>query len=212
MLLTYLGYDQRADMEREMWVQGKERSLAGLIDEFNDSSSAPWGVNGTGSHRVEWVWNQHKVYWAICSSARLFARTAHSFACFTLLALHCLHCLRAPLQSFASMLVFLLTPKLIKKMSIVWRRQFHTISTHCASMALEFRLAHANRLIRISVYELISDLLSAALIENEEERLDSMLFLHAGRKRIEKELTLQCSPRLTFVMNNAYMLVLYNEE
>ena len=78
-------------------------------------------------------------------------------------------------------------------------------------MALEFRLAHTNRLIRISVYELISDLLSAALIENEEERLDSMLFLHAGRKRIEKELTLQCSPRLAFVMNNANMLVLYNE-
>ena len=79
---------------------------------------------------AEWLPNWRVKYWAIRSSVRSFARTAHSFACSALLA--SLARSAALIRSLARSL----TPELMGKrfLSMKWTRRFHTFSTLCASL------------------------------------------------------------------------------
>ena len=53
-----------------------------LLQKKGDRLDCTW----TCAHWVEWRWNWRVEYWAIRSSVRSFAHTAHSFACSALLA------------------------------------------------------------------------------------------------------------------------------
>ena len=83
---------------------------------------------GTIPHWVESLWYRRVEHWAIRSSIRSFARTAHSFACSALLA--SLARSVALIRSLTRSLTLELMGK--RFLSTEWTRRFHIISTHSA--------------------------------------------------------------------------------
>ena len=94
----------------------------------NDTSfenSVPVFVSHTAP-LAEWLKNRRGENWVTRSAVRLFARTAHSFACSALLA--------SLVRSFIRSLVHSLPSSWEKSfLSVKWTRQLLTVSIHCTA-------------------------------------------------------------------------------